>query len=200
MIGMLRGIVWKIDSEKIVLDVGGVGYLLHVPAGRFADVKQGEEKVFHTHLLVRTDDFILYGFSNPEEKNFFIKLLGVTGIGPKAALSILSAFPIKKVKIAILREDFSLLTEVPGIGKKTAKRLILELKDKVRDIDLEYNDNEEATNSGFPDEALDILLALGFSRMEAREALNKATTKGVLTTEEQVKEALRFLATPKGLS
>ncbi len=199
MIGMLRGIVWKIDSEKIVLDVGGVGYLLHVPAGHFASVRQGEEKVFHTHLLVRADDFILYGFSNPDEKNFFIKLLGVTGIGPKAALSILSAFPIKKVKLAILREDFSLLTEVPGVGKKTAKRLILELKDKIDDIDLESGD-EEMTTSGFQNEALDILLTLGFSRMEAREALNKATTEGVLTTEQQVKEALRFLATPKGLS
>lgn len=198
MIGLLRGTVWNTDAERIILDVGGVGYLVHVPAGCFANTKKGEEKVFYTHLVVREDDLILFGFNTYEEKSLFIQLLGVSGIGPKAALSILSVFSVKQVKSAILREDFSKLTEVPGIGMKTAKRLILELKEKIKDFILDASSEEMGISAEFTNnEALDTLLALGFSRTEAREVLNKVAVKGVLTTEDQVKEALRLLAMPK---
>ncbi len=196
MIGMLRGTVWVTDSDRIILDVGGVGYLLHVAAGCLADCRQGEEKIFYTHLQVREDDMTLYGFVQREEKELFLQLLGVSGIGPKAALSILSVFQVKQIKSAILQENVSLLTEVPGVGAKTAKRMILELKEKIKDFGLDGgSENLEAgMSSTMNSEALDTLLALGFSRYEAREALNKATQKGADTTESQVKEALRLLA------
>lgn len=196
MIAMLKGTVWVKDSDKIILDVNGVGYLLSVPVGCIQHIRTGEEKVFHTHLIVREDDVTLYGFNNVDEKNLFIMLLGVSGIGPKAALSILSAFSVIQVKSAILREDFPLLTKVPGIGGKTAKRLILELKEKVNDIDLENGLPEVITSSTLSNEALDTLLALGFSRNEAREVLQKVS-KDSLTTEDQLKEALRLLAKEK---
>lgn len=197
MIGMLRGIVWDIDSEKIILDVNGIGYLLTVPSGCFKDIRQGKEKVFYTHQLVREDDIALYGFNYRDEKDLFIMLLGVSGIGPKAALSILSTFSVKQVKSAILREDFSLLTEVPGIGGKTAKRLILELKEKIKDVNFESVVSEGASTVAVTNEALDTLLALGFTKNEARDALTKISNVEQLNIEDQIKEALRLLVTSK---
>lgn len=198
MIGMLRGIVWNKEAEKIILDVGGTGYLLHVPAGYYADLRQGEERVFYTYLVVREDDLILFGFKTCEEKSLFIQLLGVSGIGPKAALGILSVFTVKQVKAAIVREDHAFLTEVPGIGAKTAKRLILELKEKIKDFDTEIEDRTITNAPGSSNEALDTLLALGFSRIEAREALDKVTgSREDISVEEQIREALRHLASTK---
>jgi len=88
MIGMLKGTVWTTEADKIVLDVNGVGYLLHVPAGYLGQIKPGDEKVFFTHLLVREDDLTLIAFNHKEEKDLFLQLLGVTGVGPKADMSI----------------------------------------------------------------------------------------------------------------
>lgn len=196
MIGMLRGTVWSVESDHLILDVSGVGYLLNVPAGCLAKIRIGEEQIFHTHLLVREDDLSLYGFIYKDEKDFFNQLLGVSGIGPKAALAILSVFSVKQVKSAILREDHSKLTEVPGIGNKIAKRLILELKEKIKDFDLETEFEEKIISSGSFDENLETLLALGFSRIEARNALNKVDKNRISSTEDQIKEALRLLAMP----
>ncbi|HHV65827.1 MAG TPA: Holliday junction branch migration protein RuvA [Peptococcaceae bacterium] len=195
MIGMLRGTVWSKEknAEKIILDVGGIGYVLHVPDGLFAGLTQGEERVFYTHLLVREDDLILFGFDSAEEKDLFIQLLGVSGIGPKAALAILSTYSVQQVITAILQEDVSQLTKVPGIGGKTAKRLILELKEKIKEVEI----GPTGAAADFADEAFDTLLALGFSRNEARETLAKVQAKGIKVTEDQVKEALRLLALPK---
>ncbi|RNC29697.1 MAG: Holliday junction ATP-dependent DNA helicase RuvA [Candidatus Dichloromethanomonas elyunquensis] len=194
MIGMLKGTVWTVEAERVVLDVQGVGYLLYVPSGYLTSMKPGEERIFYTHLLVREDDLTLIGFHHRDERDLFLQLLGVTGIGPKAALSILSAFPVKQIKSAIIREDASLLTEVPGIGSKIAKRLILELKEKIKDTDSDSPAPDQESFSGNTNEALDTLLVLGFSRNEAREALSKAEEKGVQSTEDRIKEALRLLA------
>ncbi|MGI6449775.1 MAG: Holliday junction branch migration protein RuvA [Desulfitobacteriia bacterium] len=196
MIGMLRGTVWGMDSEKIILDVNGIGYLLHVPR-RLATFTKGEDRVFYTHLLVREDDLVLCGFDSAEEKDFFIQLLSVSGIGPKVALGILSVYSVQQVKIAILREDVSQLTKVPGIGAKTAKRIILELKEKIKDIELESAAEEAGYSADLTAEAFDTLLALGFSRQEAREALTKVQARGINVTEDQIKEALRLLVSKK---
>lgn len=195
MIGMLKGTVWQIDDEKVILDVNGVGYVLNVPSGSLIRLREGEDKVFYTHLQVREDDLSLYGFSNLEEKNLFTLLLGVSGIGPKAALAILSVYPPQQVKAAIIREDVAQLTQVPGIGGKTAKRLILELKEKIKDAVLEYGEAEVApAAASSAGEAFDTLLVLGFSRIEARDALNKVKNIDEYTIEEQVREALKHLA------
>lgn len=197
MIGMLKGTVWTTEADKIVLDVNGVGYLLHVPAGYLNQIKPGDEKVFYTHLLVREDDLTLIAFNQRDEKDLFLQLLGVTGVGPKAALSILSAFSVQQIKAAIVREDASLLTEVQGIGSKIAKRLILELKEKIKDMEVESNTQDNLSVPVQMNEAVETLLALGFSRAEAREALAKVKEKGAGSTEDQIKEALRLLAMPK---
>ncbi|NLO97530.1 MAG: Holliday junction branch migration protein RuvA [Peptococcaceae bacterium] len=198
MIAMLKGVVWTCEPEKIILNVGGVGFLVHVTTGCAAALRPGEEKTFYTYLQVREDDLVLYGFNHKEEKELFLQLLGVSGIGPKAALSILSALTVKQVRMAIVNENVSLLTQVPGIGAKTAKRIILELKEKLKDLILESGDYtevmaEECLAPGL-NEALDTLLALGFSRLEASSALRQVSQQQASTTEDQVKEALRLLA------
>jgi len=196
MIGMLKGTVWTTDGECLVLDVAGVGYLLYVPAGCLADLQVGEELTFYTHLQVREDDMTLYGFREKEEKQLFLQLLSVSGIGPKGALAILSALSVSQVKAAILQENVALLTQVPGIGAKTAKRIIIDLKEKIQNsesdaVDKSLTEGSEAAGTA---EALETLLALGFSRNEAREALHKTQQKGINGVEDQVKEALRLLA------
>ncbi|AFV01884.1 Holliday junction DNA helicase RuvA [Dehalobacter sp. UNSWDHB] len=196
MIGMLRGTVWTAEADRLVLDVGGVGYLLHVPVSSMVKISQGEETTLHTHLIMREDDVSLYGFLTRDEKNLFLQLLSVTGIGPKAALSILSAFSVSKIKTAIVCEDVSLLTEVPGIGGKTAKRIILELKEKIKDVDIKAGTEEDMRSFIPADDTLETLLALGFSRYEARDALVRAEKKGLSSMEDKLKEALRLLAGP----
>lgn len=196
MIGMLRGIVWSIELDKVILDVGGVGYVVHVPAGYLTNMKEGQEKVFHTHLLVRQDDLVIVGFNHQDEKTLFLQLLSVTGVGPKAALSILSTCVVNQIKIAIINEDSTLFTKVPGIGAKIAKRIILELKDKIKETELQTSSGEPIVVSENMNEALDTLLTLGFSRNEARQALSKVNGQTELPLEEQIKEALRFMAQP----
>jgi len=198
MIAMLKGIIWDIESDKIILNVNGVGYQLYVPFGCLKDLSQGEKKTFHTHLVVREDDLVLYGFNSLDEKKLFTLLLGISGVGPKAALSVLSTFSPNQIKQAILAEDVAFLTIIPGIGGKTAKRIILELKEKISDQEFLGEDDEDIKPSlPFSSEALDILLSLGFSKQEARNALNLISFANSDTVEKQVKEALKILAKDK---
>jgi Holliday junction DNA helicase RuvA len=197
MIGMLRGKVWEIQAERLVLDVLGVGYLLTVPYGLLAKSSPGQELVVYTHVVRREDDLSLYGFSSLEEKQLFLEMLSVTGIGPKAAISILSTFGAVQIESAIASEDLNLLTKVPGIGKKTAQRLILELKEKFKGHVSLPTGGESFSGSSLltHSEALQALLALGFGLEEARQSLGQVLKdSGDLTTEEQVKKALRILA------
>jgi len=196
MIGMLRGKVWEIQSERLVIDVQGVGYLLTVPYGLLAKSCPGQELVVYTHVVMREDDLSLYGFSSLEEKQLFLEMLSVSGIGPKAAISLLSTFGTVQIESAIISENLNLLTKVPGIGKKTAQRLILELKEKIKGhVSLPMGGETFSTPSPLMhSEALQTLLALGFGLEEARQALGRQKDGGDSTTEEQVKRALLMLA------
>jgi len=196
MIGMLRGKVWEIQADRLVLDVQGVGYLLSVPYGLLAKACPGQELVVYTHVVMREDDISLYGFSSIEEKQLFLEMLSVSGIGPKAAISLLSTFGAVQIESAIISENLNLLTKVPGIGKKTAQRLILELKEKLKGhVSLPMGGDTFSTPSPLgQSEALQTLLALGFGMEEARQALGSQKDSGELTTEDQVKKALRLLA------
>ena len=198
MIGMLRGKVWEIQADRLVLDVQGVGYLLSVPYGLLAKACPGQELVVYTHVVMREDDIALYGFSSIEEKQLFLEMLSVSGIGPKAAISLLSTFGAVQIESAIISENLNLLTEVPGIGKKTAQRLILELKEKLKGhVSLPIGGEEMSSQASSPlmhSEALQTLLALGFGLEEARQALGRQKDGGDSTTEDQVKKALRLLA------
>lgn len=194
---MLRGKVWEIQAERLVIDVQGTGYLLTVPYGLLAKAHPGQELVVYTHVVIREEDLSLYGFSSFEEKQLFLQMLSVSGIGPKAAISLLSTFGAVQIESAIASENLSLLTKVPGIGKKTAQRLILELKEKFRGhTSLSTGGGSLSEPSSYTySEALQTLLVLGFGLDEAKQALGQLTKdSGELTTEEQVKKALRLLA------
>jgi Holliday junction DNA helicase RuvA len=201
MIGMLRGKVWEIQAERLVVDVNGIGYILTVPYSLLAKSFPGQELIVYTHVIMRDNDLSLYGFSSLEEKQLFLKMLSVSGIGPKAAISLLSTFSVVQVENAIVNKDLNLLTKVPGIGKKTAQRLILELKEKIKAPGSPPTGEESFSIPSAPihSEAVQTLLALGFSVDEAKRALEqvlkdcKELTKE-LTTEEKVKKALRLLA------
>lgn len=194
---MLRGKVWEIQSERLVIDVQGTGYLLTVPYGLLAKAYPGQELVVYTHVVMREDDLSLYGFVSYEEKQLFLQMLSVSGIGPKAAISLLSTFGAVQIESAIASENLGLLTKVPGIGKKTAQRLILELKEKFKGRSSLPIGGGSFLEPSFPahSEALQTLLALGFALDEARQALGQVLkVNEELTTEEQVKKALRLLA------
>ena len=197
MIGMLRGKVWEIQAERLVIDVQGVGYLLTVTAGLLAKAVTGQEIVVYTHVIIREDELALYGFSSAEEKRLFLDMLSVSGIGPKVAIAFLSAFSGAQLISAVASEDVSLLTKVPGVGKKTAQRLVLELREKFKGRAFFPSPGESLGTAFLPgqSEALQTLLALGFSLDEGRSALTMVQNEaGDLGTEEQVKRALRALA------
>ena len=199
MIGFLRGVLFEKGSGYIIIDVGGVGYEVSVPANSGAYLSsEGEEVMIYTTMIVREDDVSLYGFSRKGELDAFKKLITVNGVGAKAGISILSAFTLEQLQQAIVFEDVKALTKANGIGKKTAERIVLELKDKfdagetAPSADAAAEGQVPATASSGREEAVAALVALGYSRGEATNAL--AGVKDTdLSTEEYIKRALKNL-------
>jgi len=199
MIGFLRGTLADKGDGYIIIDVNGVGYQVFVPANSSAYLNaEGEEVLVYTSMIVREDDVSLFGFSGKGELDAFKKLIGVSGVGPKAAISILSSFTLDQFKQAIVFEDAKSLQRANGIGKKSAERIVLELKDKfsAQAPDGSYLDSgaaaEAAAAQGGRAEAISALGALGYSRGEATSALASIPEKD-LTTEEYIKRALKNL-------
>ena len=196
MIGFLRGKVAGLLPEYCLLDVAGVGYRVFISAATRGQLRQGEEATLYTHLAVREDALLLYGFSQQEEYEIFQLLISVSGIGPKVALGALSAISVEALCQALRGQQLSQLTKLPGIGKKTAERLILELKDKVR----AGEDGEDSTADTFAApvgeeriaEAMAALTALGYSAAEIEPVLRRAGHCS--TAEETIRFALREFA------
>ncbi|MGH2829015.1 MAG: Holliday junction branch migration protein RuvA [Actinomycetota bacterium] len=192
---MLSGKVVAVDQGGAVLDVAGVGYRVLCPNGAISALPRAGTKVtLHTHLHVREDALTLYGFSTADERDLFETLIAVNGIGPKGALAVLSAYPPEAFRKAVLAEDLDALTLVPGVGRKTAARMVLELKERMGGVDF--------IGVAVPDdlrpalvEAREALVALGYSTTEAREALEAvAQSNGHATgTEEILRRALQVL-------
>jgi len=195
MIDFLRGSVVGVDEESIVLDVGGVGYRVYCPAPyRF---RPSEAPILvYTHLHVREDEWVLYGFAQLPERTLFRQLLTVSGIGPKLALSMLGAASCEEIAAAIAGEDVTLLTRLPGVGKKTAQRLIVELKDKV-EVPLvpaaAAADGPAAVipQGGVWREVADALLALGYKEAEIRTILRELSQQQAEEREISLDQALR---------
>lgn len=200
MIGFIRGILAEKGNGYIIVDVNGVGYEIFVPANSGAYLSgEGSEVMVYTAMMVREDDISLYGFTRKGELEAFKKLITVSGVGAKAAISILSSFSLEQLSQAIVFEDSKTLTKAGGIGKKTAERIVLELKDKF---------GAEAENSGMQaadgaisgegaasdgrSEAVSALMALGYTRGEATGAL-ASVKESDLTAEEYIKLALKNL-------
>ncbi|MGE5561221.1 MAG: Holliday junction branch migration protein RuvA [Chloroflexota bacterium] len=200
MIASLRGTVAELGPDSVVLDVGGVGYLIHVTPGTRARLPEiGRETRLFTHYAIREDAVALYGFSTREERGLFELLLSVSGIGPKVALGMLAGTEPASFSAAVAGGDVAYLTRLPGVGKKTAQRLLLELKDKVGSW-LPDNAGEAigevavaAPAATERDEALQALLALGFSQAEAAQAVARAAqeTGADATAEDLIRSALK---------
>lgn len=197
MIGFLRGILAEKGDGYIIVDVNGVGFYVNVPSNTGAYLKaEGEEVTVHTTMIVREDDISLYGFSGRGELEAFRRLITVSGVGAKAGISILSAFTLDQLKQAIAFEDAKSLQKANGVGKKTAERIVLELKDKFTPdgtVDAAAPEaGMAAAPAGGRAEAVSALIALGYSRGEAMSALAGIPEKD-LTTEEYIKKALKNL-------
>jgi Holliday junction DNA helicase RuvA len=190
MIARLRGKPAASTPEGLVLDVGGVGYLVAATPSAVRKADGAEEVVVETYLHVREDALQLYGFADRAERELFVQLLSVNGVGPKVALAIVSGSPADELRRAIVREDAARFQAIPGIGKKTAERIVLELKEKLAaSVSL-----APAADAGTDDHvtARDALVELGYSLADAERAL--AQTDADATPEERVRQVLRRAA------
>ncbi len=187
MIARLEGIVAYKDSRFVVLNVGGVGYKVFVAPEVVGAAIIDSSLALWTYLAVRETALELYGFSNQESLNFFDMLLSVPGIGPKSAMSVLSVAGIPTLRSAITNSDHSYLTKLSGIGKRTAEKIVMELRDK-----LGASEDGDSTQNREESDSIDALKSLGYSEREAREALKKVS-KEIAGTSQKVKEALKIL-------
>ena len=190
MISHIKGVIDEKFGNSVVVDVNGVGYEVMVPTLDFEDARLGEEKKFFTYHAVRENTEELYGFSSLTAKRLFELLISVQGVGPKAGIAILSLSDAEEVRNAIANADAAFIAKASGVGKKSAERVIVDLRDKVG-APSRYGASEAASApiSKEPDEALDALMALGFSLKEASLALEGVDPK--LSTEERIKLALK---------
>ncbi|MDR2201350.1 MAG: Holliday junction branch migration protein RuvA [Clostridiales bacterium] len=193
MINYIKGVLSEVGENYVVVECGGVGYEIIATAGCFSvNAAIGKEVKIPVYMCVREDGVTLFGFSSREEKNIFGRLIGVSGIGPKAALNILSGVSASNLASAIARRDTTAISSVKGVGKKTAERIALELGDK---ITAEFN-GFEAKSGTMPDivpqnnDAVIALMSLGYKRHEAEAAVAKAYKEGQ-TLEETVFKALK---------
>ena len=196
MIGFLRGQVAALKADYCLLDVNGVGYRVFVAGSTRSKLRLNEETQLFTYMNVYQDGITLYGFASEDEYDIFQLLIGVSGIGPKVALGILSSITVDGLCKAIQNKQATVLTKLPGIGKKSAERLILELKDKVgfatsSDEEILTLDMEGAVGDDIVSEAQAALVALGYSQAEIAPVLKQASK--CKTTEEIIKLALKQL-------
>lgn len=180
MIAHLSGTLTRMESTFVVLDVGGVGYKVSVPVSVLTTFAEGGQAALHIHMHVRAEELSLYGFAEPNDQRVFELLLSVTGIGPKVALSILSAMDSDTLARAVVGEDAKTLVRIPGLGLKTAQRLVLELKDKMSALLFERKVDQSQAKSKRPgpddilDDVVDGLVNLGYTRNPARAAAEAA--------------------------
>jgi Holliday junction DNA helicase RuvA len=193
MIGSLRGIIASKAPPQLTVDVGGLGYELEAPMSTFFHLPAvGEEVRLLTHLVVREDAHVLYAFATDDERRLFRSLIKVSGVGPKIALALLSGISVSAFAQCVLNEDISALTRVPGIGRKTAERLIVEMRDRLAAPQATPGVPVTAAASA-EGEAYGALVALGYRPAEAARLL-KAVGPGTHSTEELIRRALQGAA------
>lgn len=202
MISYIKGILADKGRDRIVVEAGSVGYGIYVPLSVLERLPPlGQEVQIHTYLQVREDDMSLYGFLARPDLEMFKRLIGVTGIGPKGALGILSALRPEELRLAILTGDAKAISRAPGVGAKTAQRLILDLKDKVKaDEALELfpgapaGETAPSVSGEAAKEAVDALVALGYTNLEAVKAVRSVEMTGDMDAEAVLKASLTYLA------
>ncbi|PJG58000.1 Holliday junction branch migration protein RuvA [Aeromonas cavernicola] len=203
MIGRLRGVVIEKQPPEVLLEVAGIGYEVQMPMSCFYDLPDiGQEATIHTHFVVREDAQLLYGFTHKQERALFRELIKTNGVGPKLALAILSGMTATQFVISVEREEISTLVKLPGVGKKTAERLVVEMKDRLKgwvshDLFSPASISLPVTSPALrtPDaveEAASALVALGYKPQQASQIVSKIATEG-MSVEEIIREALRSL-------
>jgi len=191
MIGSVRGtVIERTATGEVLVEVGGVGYRAFVPASALSALHPGDAAFLFTHLHVREDAMVLYGFPTRDERDTFEALIATTGVGPKLALAMLSVHPPSALRRALLEDDLAALTMVPGVGKRTAQRLLVELKARlaVPEIDLSEAGGGRAPRT----EVRAALAGLGYAPDEVRDAVAQLPEEG--SVEDLLREALRLLA------
>jgi Holliday junction DNA helicase RuvA len=200
MIGQLRGRLAEKRPNQVLVDVGGVGYIVAVPLSTYAALGELHTEVtllIHTH--VREDALALYGFVSAREKHFFEMLLSASGVGPSLALKILSGMSVEELVPAIRGSDLTRLTKIPGVGRKTAERMVVELKDKLDAVTLETQRPAIASPAGIEADVISALVNLGYEARAAETAVGEAKREvGVGNFEKLLRATLQALSTPKG--
>ena len=195
MIAFLKGKLVHLEPTQVVVEVNGVGYQLQISLQTFSEIKEQENIMLHTHLTIREDAHLLYGFSNEAEKKLFQQLISVNGVGPSTAIVMLSYMNSNELKSAIIREDAGALQLIKGIGGKTALRVIIDLKDKLKKES--WDDTQPAISIGVHNtvrkEALSALLMLGLPKAAAEKSVDSVLKKSgnTITLEDLVKQALK---------
>lgn len=190
MIGRITGRLLEKHPPLVLLDVGGVGYEIDVPMSTFYNLPNtGETVSLHTHLIVREDAHLLYGFGTDDERQVFRTLIRVSGVGPRLALAVLSGLSVTDLALAVSRQETGRLTKIPGIGKKTAERLLLELKGKLSDVNLGAGAQEAGAVN---DDVLNALVALGYNEREAAQAIRQLPDG--LGVSDSIRQALKLLS------
>jgi len=188
MIATLRGEITQVEDNAIIIETGGVGLRVFVPKPLRERIKAGEAIFLFTHLVVREDDWKLYGFESQKDRELFTTLLGVDGVGPRTALAVLSTLNLDTVQRAVISNQPDLLSRVPGVGKKTAQKIVLYLHDRLKPVSgLE----KLASMSDADSEVLAALIALGYSVVEAQTAIQSLPKDASESVEERLRLALQ---------
>ncbi len=199
MIALLTGTIAHKSPDHVILDVNGVGYRVHIPFSTYYDLPdEGGKSTLHIHTNVKEDAIHLYGFRTPAEKSFFQLLIGISGVGPKLANVILSNLPVDDLRRALTTGDLVRLAAVPGIGKKTAERLILELRDKVLKMEPAVSPADASTpvpvlSADIVDDVASALINLGYKEAVVRKALADVPASPDDSVETLLKQALKLL-------
>jgi len=200
MISYIHGELISIEEEKVIVDVGGVGFGIFMPGQAMNMLPAiGEEVKLHTYMNVREDAMQLFGFLTRDDLNVFKLVIGVSGIGPKGGLSILSHLSPDDLRFAVMAHDVKAISGAPGIGKKTAEKLIIELKDKLSIEEVLERSSEtdgnaiSGANNQIQTEAVQALVALGYGNAESLKAVKKVDIDEETTVEEVLKQALKFI-------
>ena len=200
MIAFVRGTAVDMTENSVIVETGGIGYEIYMTGTDLSQIHMGEEVKIHTYFNVREDAMQLYGFRSKDDLQMFKLLLGVNGVGPKAAVGVLAGITADELRFAILSDDVKTLSKAPGIGKKTAQKLILELKDKMKlddafEIKLAHEQEKAAAGLGEVSdgrqEAVEALVALGYSSTDALRAVRKVTDVAPDDVEGLLKAALK---------
>lgn len=193
MIAFLKGKLVHLEPTFVFMDVNGVGYHVHISLQTYAAIKEQENLMLFTHLSIREDAHVLFGFSNESEKKLFQMLISVSGVGPNTAIVMLSYLNSSELKSAIVREDVATLQAVKGIGGKTAQRVIIELKDKLKKESWDDAPTSTDPHNKLRKEALSALLTLGLPKAAGEKSVDAILKKSgnTITLEDLVKQALR---------